>query len=235
MAEIRYDALAFTGAETRAMLECHGVEASKPATKTLVDRTEGWAAGIRLAAIALQQKGGPVHADEIEARLGPDHSLVADYLVAEVLQGMPTRDREFLLSTSVVGEISPGLANELTGRRDSERMLIDLSRRNTFVQPVPGSPGRYRTHSLFREFLRAQLALEAPASVADLASTRSPLVRGAEDVAEAVDHSVAAGDWVEAAKLVVGRNGDRDSSRANAHRDRNGAVSVPNTGQCRLG
>jgi LuxR family maltose regulon positive regulatory protein len=204
VAEIRYDALAFTGAETRALLECHGVEASEPATKTLVERTEGWAAGIRLAAIALQQKGGPAHADEIEARLGPDHSLVAEYLVAEVLQGMPTRDREFLLSTSVVGEISPGLANELTGRRDSARMLIDLSRRNTFVQPVLGSPGRCRTHSLFRAFLGAQLALEAPSEVVDLHRRAARWFAAAEDVAEAVEHLVAAGDWAEAMQLVIG-------------------------------
>jgi LuxR family maltose regulon positive regulatory protein len=204
VAEIRYGALAFTGAETRALLECHGVEASEPATKTLVERTEGWAAGIRLAAIALQQKGGPAHADEIEARFGPDHSLVSEYLVAEVLQGMPTRDREFLLSTSVVGEISPSLANELTGRHDSERMLIDLSRRNTFVQPVPGSPGRYRTHSLFRAFLGAQLALEAPGEVVDLHRRASRWFAAAEYVAEAVEHSVAAGDWAEAMQLVVG-------------------------------
>ena len=205
VAEIRYDALAFTGAETRALLECHGVEASEPATKTLVERTEGWAAGIRLAAIALQQKGGPAHADEIEARLGPDHSLVSEYLVAEVLQGMPTGDREFLLSTSVVGEIIPGLANELTGRRDGERMLIDLSRRNTFVQPVPGSPGRYRTHSLFRAFLGAQLALEAPADVAELHRRAAGWFAASGRVPEAVDHAVAAGDWVGAAKLVIGR------------------------------
>jgi LuxR family transcriptional regulator, maltose regulon positive regulatory protein len=156
--------------------------------------------GVSTAPITLTD--GPAQADEIKAGLGPDHSLVTEYLVAEVLQGMPRRDREFLLS--VVGEISPGLANELTGRRDSERMLIDLSRRNTFVQPVPGSPGRYRTHSLFRAFLGAQLALEAPGEVVDLHRRAARWFAAAEDVAEAVEHSVAAGDWAEAMQLVVG-------------------------------
>jgi LuxR family transcriptional regulator, maltose regulon positive regulatory protein len=205
VAEIRYDALAFTATETRALLECHGIEATEPTTMTLVDRTEGWAAGIRLATMALRHKANPAYvAHDIDVRLGPDNALISEYLVAEVLQGMPAGDRKFLLSTSVVREISPGLANELTGRRDSERILRDLSRRNTFVQQVPGSPGTYRTHSLFREFLAAQLALETPVEVAVLHRRAASWFAASGRVADAVDHAVAAGDWVGAADLIVG-------------------------------
>ncbi len=204
VSEIRYDALAFTVAETHALLECHGVDISEPATRTLVERTEGWAAGICLATMALRRRARQAAADEIEVGLGPTNSLVTEYLVAEVLDGMPASDREFLLRTSVAGEISPGLADELTGRRDSVRMLIDLSHRNTFVQPVPGSPGSYRTHSLFREFLGAQFAMEAPADVAELHRRAAGWFAASGRVAEAVDHAVVAGDWVGAAGLVVG-------------------------------
>ena len=202
VAEIRYDALAFTGAETRALLECHGVEASEPATRTgRPDRGLGGRhspGGNRLAAKVARLT-------RMRSRRASGRSLAGSRVSGR--RG-PPRDantrREFLLSTSVVGEISPGLANELTGRRDSERMLIDLSR-NTFVQPVPGSPGRYRTHSLFRAFLGAQLALEAPADVADLHRRAAGWFAASGRVAEAVDHAVAAGDWVSAAKLVIGR------------------------------
>jgi LuxR family transcriptional regulator, maltose regulon positive regulatory protein len=204
VAEIRHDALAFTATETRALLECHGVEATEPTTMTLVDRTEGWAAGIRLAAMALRHRADPASvAHDIETRIGPNNPLITEYLVAEVLQGMPAGDREFLLCTSVVREISPGLANELTGRRDSERMLRDLSCRNTFVQQVPGSPGNYRTHSLFREFLGAQLALEAPVEVGEVHRRAARWFAASGRVADAVDHAVAAGDWVGAADLIV--------------------------------
>ena len=205
VSEIRYNALAFTVAETHALLECHGVDLSAPATRALVDRTEGWAAGICLATMAWRGKPGPANAIEIEARLGPTNSIVTEYLVAEVLDEMSASDRDFLLRTSVVREISPGLADELTGRRDSERMLMDLSHRNTFVQPVTGSPGSYRTNSLFREFLGAQLALEAPADVPELHRRAASWFAASGQVADAVDHAVAAGDWVGAARVVVGQ------------------------------
>jgi LuxR family transcriptional regulator, maltose regulon positive regulatory protein len=204
VAEIRYNALAFTVAEARALLECHGVEISEPATRTLVERTEGWAAGICLATMALRRRAGQAAADEIEVALGPTNLLVTEYLIAEVLDGMPASDRELLLRTSVAREISPGLADELTGRRDSERTLMDLSHRNSFVHSVPRSPGSYRTHSLFREFLGAQLALESPADVAELHRRAADWFAASGAVAEAVDHAVAAGDWVGAAGLVVG-------------------------------
>ena len=204
VSEIRYDALAFTVAEAQVLLECHGVDMSEPATRTLVERTEGWVAGICLATMALRHRAGQAAADEIEVGVGSTNSLVTEYLIAEVLDGMPASDREFLLRTSVAGEISPGLADELTGRLDSERVLMDLSHRNTFVQPVPGSPGSYRTHSLFREFLGAQLALEAPADVAELHRRAAGWFAASGRVAEAVDHAVAAEDWVGAAGLVVG-------------------------------
>jgi len=203
VAEIRYDDLAFTAAEVRTLLEFHGVAAPE-LTNTLVDRTEGWAAGVRLAALAMKHKpAGASTAAQIEACLGPKGSVLAEYLIAEVLREMPAGDRDFLLRTSVAREIFPGLANELTGRSDGEQVLMDLSHGNAFVQLVPGSPGCYRTHSLFREFLRAMLAQEAPAEVAALHRRAARWFAASGRVTEAVDHAVAGGDWVGAAGLVV--------------------------------
>jgi LuxR family transcriptional regulator, maltose regulon positive regulatory protein len=206
VAEIRYDDLAFTAGETHALLEYHGVTASELTTKTLVDRTEGWAAGIRLAALALQQQAATAYTvEEIEACLGPKDSLVAEYLIAEVLHGMPASDRDFLLHTSVVRDISPGLADELTGRRDSQRVLTNLSHCNAFLQQVPRSPGSYRMHSLFNEFLRVQLMQEAPGEVAELHRRAADWFAGIGRIADAVEHAMAAGDYDGAAGLVIER------------------------------
>ena len=201
--EIRHDDLAFTAAEVKTMLELHGVDAAKLTAQTLLDRTEGWVAGVRLAALALQHRPAGSTADEIEACLGPRDSVLAEYLIAEVLQEMPTGTRDFLLRTSMVSEIFPGLADELTGRRDSEQVLMELSRRNTFVHHVHGSPGCYRMHSLFRRFLQAWLTQEAPTEAVEMHRRASRWYAISGQVAEAADHAVAAGDWVEAARLVV--------------------------------
>ena len=103
---------------------------------------------------------------------------MAEYLIAEVLHGMPASDRDFLLHTSVVREICPGLADELTGRRDSQRVLMDLSHCNAFLQQVPGSPGSYRMHSLFRELLSANSRWRRPARLQSCIDARLPGSQG---------------------------------------------------------
>ena len=204
MAEIRSDELAFTAREVRTMLGLHDVEASELTTQTLVARTEGWVAGVRLAALALQsQAAGTPAADHLEAVLGPKDSVLAEYLIAEVLEQMPKDLREFLLRTSVVREICPDLANELTGHSDGEQVLVVLSHSNAFVNPVSGSPGFYRTHPLFRELLAAQLGQESPAAVAFLHRRAARWFAASGRVTEAVGHAVAAGDWLGAARFVV--------------------------------
>jgi LuxR family maltose regulon positive regulatory protein len=205
VAEIRSDALAFTASEVRTMLALHGVEASDLTTQALVARTEGWAAGLRLATLALQHTAAGTSAvDQIEAVLGPKDSVLAEYLIAEVLQHMPRGIREFLLRTSVVREICPDLANELTGRSDGEQVLVVLSHSNVFVNQVTGSPGFYRTHPLFRELLAAQLGQESPAALAFLHRRAARWFAAAGRVTEAAEHAVAAGDWGDAARFVVG-------------------------------
>ncbi len=204
VAEIRSAELAFTTREVKTMLALHEVEASELTTQTLVDRTEGWAAGVRLAALALQrQAAGTCAADRLEAVLGPKDSVLAEYLIAEVLEQMPKDLREFLLRTSVVREICPDLANELTGHSDGEQVLVVLSHSNVFVNPVTGSPGFYRTHPLFRELLAAQLGQESPAAVAFLHRRAARWYAASGRATEAVGHAVAAGDWLGAARFVV--------------------------------
>ncbi len=202
--EIRLRDLAFTAPEVTAMLEAHGVRSPELATQLLLDRTEGWAAGVRLAAMALQDiDASSSVADELAACLGPRDSILAEYLVAEVLQAMPTDVRQFLLRTSVAAELTPGLADALTGRTDADLLLLALARSNAFVQRVQGAPACYRVHPLFRAFLVALLGHESPEDVPVLHRRASQWFATVGEVDEAVHHAVTAGEWTEAARLVV--------------------------------
>ncbi|WP_116951027.1 LuxR C-terminal-related transcriptional regulator [Jiangella endophytica] len=202
VAQIRYDDLAFTLAEIGAMLELHGVR-SPELTRIVADRTEGWAAGVRFAALAVQQWPDGTAADVVRTTLEPAGSMLGDYLAAEVLEALPGVQLDFLTRTSVAAELTPGLAQALTGRGDSERLLAGLARGNAFLLPVPGASGVYRLHPLVRELLGTVLAEESPAETGELHRRAARWFAASGRVADAVEHLVAAGDWTGAADLVV--------------------------------
>jgi hypothetical protein len=130
LAEIRSHELAFTPSEVRAVLAAHGLPASQRMAEHVLRRTEGWPAGVRMAALALRDggDGDPLDADG------------ADYLRAEVLDPMTGPDREFLATVGVVETIDRGLAARLSGRADADEVLTRMTRSNTFVQKVDGRP-----------------------------------------------------------------------------------------------
>lgn len=113
LAEIRHDEIAFNRNEVEGLLNLHGLALPDESVKDVVERTEGWAAGIRLAALALQSGGD-------HARL---HWLTAKYLAAEVLSDLTSADRDFLVTVSLFDEIPAGLASEITGRADADLLL----------------------------------------------------------------------------------------------------------------
>ena len=131
--------------------------------RALHERTEGWVAGLRLAALSLQ---ACEDADELIRTFAGDERTVADYLVEEVLQRQPEEVRDFMLRTSVVDLINPDLADALTRRGDGARILERLKRSNAFVSCVDEQGGWYRYHGMFRELLDSQLRHRMPEAIA---------------------------------------------------------------------
>src|SRR5215216_4848857 len=159
LGELREADLAFTGSEAEAMLGDHGVTLPAGDLEALLRRTEGWAAGLRLAALTLRDH--PLPGRFVDELAGDDRAI-AGYLLEEVLAVQPPELRAFLLWTSVPDRICGGLADALTGRADGAEVLARLEREHVFT--MASGPGRdwYRYHPLFAELLRAELRHERP-------------------------------------------------------------------------
>ncbi|RMB80423.1 LuxR C-terminal-related transcriptional regulator [Streptomyces shenzhenensis] len=196
--EIRGAELAFTPEEAAALLAAHGLRLSADAAHTLVRRTRGWAAGLRLCALAARQSADPERClKEFEA----GHSVVADYLLAEVLRRQPAGTQDLLLRVSVVERFRPGLADALTGRSDAERILARLRRENAFVEPLGQT--WYRLHPLFAEILRAHLRERHPGLETELHRRAARWLSRSGSLTETLAHGCAAGDWEFAARALV--------------------------------
>src|SRR5215469_9266811 len=198
LAEIREPDLRFTVAEARELLAAAGVDL--PEVALLVERTEGWAAGLRLAALSLAGHPDP---RRLAAEFSGTERTVADYLLAEVLDRQAELVRRLLLRTSILERVNGELADLLTGSSGGERMLQDLEAANAFV--VALDPGRswFRYHHLFADLLQLELRRTAPEEVAGLHQAASAWLAGHGYPVEAVRHAQAAGDWALAARLLA--------------------------------
>lgn len=200
LTEIGLDDLAFTPAEARTLLQARGVTPSDAALTKLMTRTRGWATGLVLAATSAGE--GP-EAGSAVTLLDTDRDQLAAYFRTEVLAAQPPGVRRFLLRTSIVTHLRPALADQLTGRRDAERLLPTLARTNSFLAACSQHDGCYRYHPMFAELLRENLDQETPATVASLHHKAAAWWRAAGSPADAVPHAAAAGDWSSAAALLV--------------------------------
>ncbi|WP_345542039.1 AAA family ATPase, partial [Phytohabitans rumicis] len=200
LVEVRGGDLAFTRQEAAELLAWHGITLSPPAFAALLEHTEGWAAGLRLFALALAGHGD---ADRLVETTTGEEATIAEYFASEVLRAQPPQVRDFLLHTSVLGTFTPELAQALTGSPDAHRILADLEHRNAFVRRTGEEPHSYRYHRLFAELLRAQLAFEEPDQVPKLHYRAAAWLAEHGRTADAVAHAVQAGDWDTAAALLV--------------------------------
>jgi LuxR family transcriptional regulator, maltose regulon positive regulatory protein len=200
LSEIRGDQMAFTPDETRDLLAAMGVPVTAEVARDLCAEAEGWAVGLRLAAAPLKQGLPP---ERLVTSLSQDDGSVAQYLLAEVLEGQPPDIRRVLLRTSVTPELWPDLVDRLCGRRDTRRVLAGLAHANAFVEESPGAPGRFRVHPLFREMLLAQLTYEHPDELADLHQTCALWYADAGRPEVAVAHALAAEDWGLVSRLLI--------------------------------
>ena len=200
LAEIRAADLRFTERETRELLDASGIALSEAGAALLHQRTEGWAAGLRLAAISLAGHPDP---ERFVAEFSGSDRTVAEYLIAEMLERQPDDVQDLLLRTSLLDRVNGELADVLTGRPGSERILLDLADANAFV--VPLDPGRtwFRYHHLFGDLLRLELRRTLPEEVPVLHRSAAGWFTLQGQVVEAIRHTQAAGDWPGAARLLA--------------------------------
>ncbi|MFD9328741.1 LuxR C-terminal-related transcriptional regulator [Streptomyces sp. NPDC060065] len=198
MTEIRDAELAFTLDEAAVLLESHGLRLPAHAARTLVERTRGWAVGLRLCALAARESPDPeTYLKEFEA----DRTTVADFLLAEVLERQSLETQDLLLRVSVLERFCPELANALTERTDAVSILAALHRENAFVEHL--GHAWYRLHPLFGEILRAHLRARSPALEPELHRRAAAWLRCSGSLAETLGHGAAAGDWEFTAGALV--------------------------------
>ena len=200
LAEIRAADLRFTERETGELLAASGVSLSEAGAALLHERAEGWAAGLRLAAIALAGHPDP---ERFVAEFSGTNRTVAEYLLAEMLDRQPGDVQDLLLRTALLDRVNGELADLLTGRPGSERILLELEDANAFV--VSLDPGRtwFRYHHLFADLLRLELRRTLPEEMPELHRRAAAWFARHGHVVEAIRHTQAAGDWPEAARLLA--------------------------------
>jgi LuxR family transcriptional regulator, maltose regulon positive regulatory protein len=192
LVEIRAAELAMTVDETRDMLGEVADELAETEIKALCERTEGWAAAIRLAAISLESSEDP---HRFIADFAADDRAISDYLLNEVLDQQPEDLRTFLLRTSLPDRLTAELAADLSGRADAGAVLAELARRNLFLHRHGRQAGTYRYHALFRSFLQAELMLERPDEVRDLHRAVASWCVARGSATERIRHAIGAEDW----------------------------------------
>jgi LuxR family transcriptional regulator, maltose regulon positive regulatory protein len=200
LTEIRADDLRFTEAEARELLAATGVPLSDAALTLLVGRTEGWAAGLRLAALSLAGHPDP---ERFATEFSGSERTVAEYLLAEVLDRQPEPVRRLLVRTSILERVDGELANLLTGGSGGERVLQDLEEANAFVVSLDAGRTWFRYHHLFAGLLQLELRRTAPDEVTGLHQAASAWFAAHGFEVEAVQHAQAARDWGLAARLLA--------------------------------
>jgi LuxR family maltose regulon positive regulatory protein len=200
LTEVRSAELAFTNDEADELLRLHGVELSPAGLSSLLEHTEGWAAGLRLFALALQDRRD---ADRLVDTITGNEATISEYFVDEVLRVQPPHVRAFLLEVSILDTFTPELAEAVTGRGDARRLLMDLERHNAFVQPAGEYSTAYRFHRLFAELLRAQLLCEAPERAAQLHRHAAAWFAAQGQTVEAVTHAARTKDWGTVATIII--------------------------------
>lgn len=203
--ELRPGDLRFVAGEAGRLLnDVLGLGLAKEDVELLWQRTEGWAAGLYLAALSLQ--GRPDAAAFIKAFAG-DHRHIVDYLSAEVLDGRPPELRRFLSRTSVLDRLSGPLCDAVLDSSGSAAILEEIERDNLFLTPLDSSRLWYRYHQLFGELLRNELWRAEPALIPPLHQRAAQWFQAEGFTDEAVRHLIAAGDLRGGAELVAVRWG----------------------------
>ncbi len=198
--EIRADDLRFSSDEATLFLrQCEELEPAPEEVAILLDKTEGWIAGLQMAALSVQGRTDTLRF--IQAFSGTDR-FVLDYLVEQVLERQPESVQEFLLETSVLEQLSGPLCDAVTGQSGSQALLEGLERANLFLVPLDDKRQWYRYHHLFRDLLYARLKQRRGDALRTLHTRAAEWYEQNELTSEAIHHSEAAGDFDTAAQLI---------------------------------
>jgi LuxR family transcriptional regulator, maltose regulon positive regulatory protein len=201
LTEIRAPDMSFSLEETRELMHTSGVTLSDTGLALLHERTEGWAAGLRLAAISLARHPDP---ERFVTEFSGSERTVAGYLLAEVLERQPPEVRELLLRTSVLERVSGPLADDLTGGAGSEAILQNLEDANAFVTSIDVGRSWFRYHHLLTDLLALELRRRSsPALIDSLHRAAARWFDEHGDVVEAIRHAQSARDWPHAARLLA--------------------------------
>jgi LuxR family maltose regulon positive regulatory protein len=200
MVEIRAGQMRFSEVEAGSYLAALGLELAAEQVAAIQRRTEGWAAGLQLAGLSL--RGNPAAEGDFSAPAGDDRHI-GDYLAAEVLDRVAPDERRFLLRTCILDRMSGPLCDAVTGDGGGAERLAELDRRNLFVVALDGQRRWYRYHHLFADLLRTRLAAEEAGAAPELHGRASQWLAGEGQIAEAIDHAIAAGDRQATAQLVA--------------------------------
>jgi len=200
LTELRAAELRFSMEDTLELLRAEGIALSDAAAARLYERTEGWAAGLRLAVISLAHHPDP---ERFVTEFSGSERNVAGYLLAEVLERQTPEVRELLLRTSVLERVCGPLADFLTGGSGAERMLQELEDANAFVTALDARRFWFRYHQLFAELLQLELRRAEPAVIGSLHRAAAKWHEQQGLILESIGHAQAAGDWRLASRLLA--------------------------------
>jgi LuxR family maltose regulon positive regulatory protein len=200
LTEVHGRDLRFTLEETKRLLQEASVAMSADSAAVLHERTEGWPAGLRLAALSLAGHPDP---ERFAEEFSGSERTVAGYLLAEVLQRQPEDVRDLLLRTSVLDRVSGPLADALTGATGSEAILHRLEAANAFVVPLDVGRSWFRYHHLFSDLLQLELRRSSPTLVDSLHRTAAQWLEEHGEPVDAIRHAQAARDWAHAARVLA--------------------------------
>ena len=212
--ELHESDLRFTLAEAVLFLnETMNLSLTPEQIMALETRTEGWIAGLQLAALSL--RGREDLSGFVQAFTG-SHRFVFDYLMDEVFAGQTESTQSFLIQTSILERLNASLCDAITGRMDGQAVLEELERNNLFLTALDDERRWYRYHQLFADVLRHRLTEKSPTALIELHLRASEWFENEGLVMEAVNHALAACDWERAAQLI----GERERIAAAARRNR---------------
>ncbi len=200
LVELRAHDLALSAVETAELLRCRfAVDLDDATAELLRRRTEGWPAAVHLAGVSLQDTED---ATEFVVRFAGDDRNVADFLIGEALERVSDRDREFLLRTSVLDQMTGPLCDEVAGVTGGAAILDRMERSGLFMIPLDNTRRWYRYHRLFADWLRHELRKADPDLIPTLHLSAARWHAEADSLEPAVDHAMKGGDHLLAARLI---------------------------------
>ena len=198
--ELRAADLRFTRAEAAEFLnQVMGLNLSTEDVAALETRTEGWIAGLQMAAISMQGQKDP--ASLIQSFTG-SHRFVLDYLIEEVLEQQPKNIQSFLLHTAVLEQLTGSLCDALTGQENGQETLEMLDQCNLFIVPLDKERRWYRYHQLFADLLRKRLRQKQPDQIEQLHIRASAWYQQNGFMDQAIEHALRSGDFERAAGQI---------------------------------